>query len=73
MERLLVCCHSPESIVDNLIAIRKFEHQYSIAKHGKPIDRTEWGMPPQMVNAYYNPQMNEIVFRRPSFNRRSSI
>ncbi len=52
----------PTSIVDNLIAIRKFEHQYSIAKLGKPIDRTEWGMPPQMVNAYYNPQMNEIVF-----------
>ncbi len=52
----------PDSIVDNLFAIRKFEHQYSIAKLGKPIDRTEWGMPPQMVNAYYNPQMNEIVF-----------
>jgi putative endopeptidase len=52
----------PDSIVDNLFAIRKFEHRYSVAKLGKPIDRTEWGMPPQMVNAYYNPQMNEIVF-----------
>jgi putative endopeptidase len=29
---------------------------------GKPIDRDEWHMPPQMVNAYYNPSMNEIVF-----------
>ncbi len=33
-----------------------------MAKVGKPIDRDEWHMPPQMVNAYYNPSMNEIVF-----------
>ena len=32
------------------------------AKIGKPVDRTEWGMTPPTVNAYYNPQMNEIVF-----------
>jgi len=33
-----------------------------MAKVGKPVDRTEWLMPPQVVNAYYNPPMNEIVF-----------
>ncbi|MDE6227944.1 MAG: M13 family metallopeptidase [Muribaculaceae bacterium] len=33
-----------------------------LAKWGKPVDRTEWGMTPQTINAYYNPQNNEIVF-----------
>ncbi len=33
-----------------------------IAKLGRPIDRSEWRMTPQTVNAYYNPTMNEIVF-----------
>ena len=39
-----------------------FEHDRNVAKVGNPIDRDEWHMPPQMVNAYYNPSMNEIVF-----------
>ncbi|GGX30267.1 M13 family metallopeptidase [Undibacterium squillarum] len=39
-----------------------FEYQRMINRLGKPIDRTEWGMTPQTVNAYYNPSMNEIVF-----------
>ncbi|MGM1018699.1 MAG: M13 family metallopeptidase [Actinomycetota bacterium] len=39
-----------------------FEHDRNLAKVGAPIDRDEWHMPPQMVNAYYNPLMNEIVF-----------
>ncbi|MDQ7049235.1 MAG: M13 family metallopeptidase [Enterobacterales bacterium] len=39
-----------------------FRHQKEINKLGKPIDRTEWGMSPQTVNAYYNSSMNEIVF-----------
>lgn len=39
-----------------------FEHDRNVAKVGTPIDRNEWHMPPQMVNAYYNPSMNEIVF-----------
>ncbi len=45
-------------------AVRATEHEYnrSIAKLGKPVDRTEWGMTPQTVNAYYNPSLNEIVF-----------
>jgi endothelin-converting enzyme/putative endopeptidase len=52
----------PTSIIDNLVAIHQFEHEYALGKLGKPIDRSEWLMPPQMVNAYFNPQMNEIVF-----------
>src|SRR5258707_12924005 len=38
------------------------ESQRDLAKIGKPVDRNEWGMTPPTVNAYYNPQMNEIVF-----------
>ena len=40
----------------------EFEFKRNLAKLGKPIDRTEWGMTPQTVNAYYNPTMNEMVF-----------
>jgi putative endopeptidase len=39
-----------------------FEWRRQLAKIGKPVDRTEWGMTPPTVNAYYNPQFNEIVF-----------
>lgn len=39
-----------------------FEWQRQVAKAGKPVDRREWGMTPQTVNAYYNPTLNEIVF-----------
>nr|WP_315151489.1 M13 family metallopeptidase [uncultured Flavobacterium sp.] len=39
-----------------------FEYQRNLDKLGKPVDRTEWGMNPQEVNAYYNPTLNEIVF-----------
>ncbi|MFV8391174.1 M13 family metallopeptidase [Flavobacterium sp. LB2P6] len=39
-----------------------FEYNRQINKLGKPVDRTEWGMTPQTVNAYYNPPLNEIVF-----------
>jgi len=46
----------------NAIRASAFEHQFQMAKIGKPVDRSEWGMSPQTVNAYYNPQMNEIVF-----------
>lgn len=41
---------------------RKFEHFYQIKKIGNPVDKNEWHMTPQMVNAYYNPLFNEIVF-----------
>src|SRR5438270_8286385 len=39
-----------------------FETDRELKKIGKPVDRTEWGMSPPTVNAYYNPNMNEIVF-----------
>ncbi|HKM90190.1 MAG TPA: M13 family metallopeptidase [Candidatus Acidoferrales bacterium] len=40
----------------------EFEHARQLAKIGKPVDRTEWGMTPPTVNAYYSSSMNEIVF-----------
>jgi putative endopeptidase len=40
----------------------RFQWLYEAAKVGKPVDREEWGMTPQTVNAYYNPTQNEIVF-----------
>ncbi|WP_396184940.1 M13 family metallopeptidase [Flavobacterium sp.] len=46
----------------NLQRATEFEYNRQISKLGKPVDRTEWGMTPQTVNAYYNPPLNEIVF-----------
>ncbi|WP_316791270.1 M13 family metallopeptidase [Pedobacter frigoris] len=46
----------------NMQRAAEFEYNRTINKLGKPVDRTEWGMTPQTVNAYYNPPMNEIVF-----------
>ena len=47
---------------ENVRRARVFETKRNLAKLGKPIDRTEWGMTPPTVNAYYNSSMNEIVF-----------
>ena len=46
----------------NVRAAGAFEARREIAKIGRPVDRSEWGMLPQTVNAYYDPQQNEIVF-----------
>jgi len=46
----------------NVARASEFEFKRNLAKLGKPIDRSEWGMTPPTVNAYYNPAMNEIVF-----------
>ena len=46
----------------NSINIGKWNFQEDMKKLGKPVDRTEWGMAPQVVNAYFNPVNNEIVF-----------
>ena len=51
-----------ESFYRNYVNTQNFEFQRMINKLGKPIDKTEWGMSPQTVNAYYNPSLNEIVF-----------
>lgn len=47
---------------DNIQLARKWAEKKYLDKWGKPVDRTEWGMTPQTINAYYNPQNNEIVF-----------
>ncbi len=52
----------PTSYVKNIIAARKFGYQEMLNKLGQPVDKTEWGMTPQTVNAYYNSSNNEIVF-----------
>jgi putative endopeptidase len=46
----------------NLVRANEFDYQRQVNKLGQPIDRSEWGMTPQTVNAYYRPEMNEIVF-----------
>src|SRR5438128_885138 len=50
------------SLVGNRLRYGTFEERRDWAKVGKPVDRMEWGMTPPTVNAYYNPQINEIVF-----------
>jgi predicted metalloendopeptidase len=52
----------PDDLVGNVQRARDVNVQREIAKVGKPVDKTEWGMTPQTVNAYYNPLANEIVF-----------
>ena len=49
-------------LVGNVMRSNQFGYNHELAKLGTPIDRQEWGMTPQTVNAYYNPAMNEIVF-----------
>jgi putative endopeptidase len=51
-----------DDLAGNVMRARAFEDARQIAKLGKPIDRQEWGIPPQTVNAYYDASMNEIVF-----------
>jgi putative endopeptidase len=53
---------SEDDLVGNVVRAASFEYQRNIGKLGKPIDRMEWEDTPQAVNAFYNPQMNEIVF-----------
>jgi putative endopeptidase len=53
---------SRDDLVGNVMRSRVVESNRELNKLGRPIDRDEWGMTPQTVNAYYNPEMNEIVF-----------
>ncbi|MBO9693647.1 M13 family metallopeptidase [Chryseobacterium sp.] len=50
------------TLYKNLQNIAEWQYNKDLAKIGKPVDKTEWGMTPQTVNAYYNPVNNEIVF-----------
>ena len=65
-----------DDLYGNIERADEFEYRRQLAKLGKPIDRSEWGMTPQTVNAYYNPLLNEIVFpaailQPPFFNVRA--
>ncbi len=51
-----------DDLIGNVISANSFEYKRNINKLGKPVDKAEWGMTPQTVNAYYNPELNEIVF-----------
>ncbi len=51
-----------ESYLKNAVNASKFLFQFNLSKLGNPVDKTEWGMTPPTVNAYYNPSYNEIVF-----------
>jgi putative endopeptidase len=51
-----------DDLVGNVRRANEFEHRREAAKIGAPIDKDEWFMTPQTVNAYYNPGFNEIVF-----------
>jgi putative endopeptidase len=51
-----------ESFFKNIISASVFHFNFNLDKLGQPVDKTEWGMSPPTVNAYYNPSINEIVF-----------
>ena len=52
----------PGSLVENIVSAAQYDHKEALNKIGKPVDKSEWGMTPQTVNAYYNPLNNEVVF-----------
>ncbi|MDH5476604.1 MAG: M13 family metallopeptidase [Cyclobacteriaceae bacterium] len=60
----LVVENDPEnsSYAQNIMNAAKFRFEYQLSKLGKPVNKKEWGMTPQTVNAYFNPTNNEIVF-----------
>lgn len=51
-----------DNYLANIMRARQWNYQDMLGKINKPVDKSEWFMPPQMVNAYYNPLYNEIVF-----------
>ena len=53
---------SHDDYLGNIRAANAFNYKWALSKIGQPVDKTEWGMTPQTVNAYYNPMQNEIVF-----------
>lgn len=52
----------PDDLLGNMRRASEFEHRRMLSRLHLPVDRREWGMTPQTVNAYYNPSLNEIVF-----------
>ena len=53
---------APDDLIGNIQRSHLLNYNRELNKLGQPIDRDEWGMTPQTVNAYYNPELNEIVF-----------
>jgi endothelin-converting enzyme/putative endopeptidase len=53
---------SADDLVGNYLRYFEFDHAVDVAKIGKPVDKADWGMTPQTINAYYSPVRNEIVF-----------
>ncbi|HEV7814827.1 MAG TPA: M13-type metalloendopeptidase [Janthinobacterium sp.] len=53
---------APNDLVGNMMRAANFAYLRQTSKLGRPVDRDEWGMTPQTVNAYYNSTMNEVVF-----------
>ena len=51
-----------DSYLGNVLATQEFNYKWNLGKIGKPVDKSEWGMAPQVVNAGYNPQNNDITF-----------
>ena len=51
-----------DDLVGNYLRYAEFDHMEDVAKIGKPVDKADWGMTPQTINAYYSPVRNEIVF-----------
>jgi len=54
--------NNDNSYFENMMAVNKWEFDKNISEIGQPVDKKEWGMSPQTVNAYFNPLNNEIVF-----------
>jgi putative endopeptidase len=54
--------NADNSYYENMVAVSDWNYVEDLAEIGEPVDKTEWGMPPQTVNAYFNPFYNEIVF-----------
>jgi len=52
----------PGTLIENIVAAAYYDNNEAVAKIGKPVDKKEWLMTPQTVNAYYNPLNNEVVF-----------
>jgi putative endopeptidase len=68
----------PKSYLENALASRTWELTRELTKVGKPVDREEWHMTPPTVNAYYSPQMNQMVFpagilQPPFFNAKAAV
>jgi putative endopeptidase len=52
----------PDKLIENSMNIALWKHHDMISKAGKPVDKSEWDITPQTINAYYNPTNNEIIF-----------